>query len=126
LPVLPPPSPRHPDPGPADSPFLEVLFATLCQSLVVMPGETFVDQVRRWDAALSYTAALHPRDKQEWLRAADVTIKQFSAIHSLAQRKRRGISQKQRSQYDHDFLVHAAAMQDARLRYDMAWKSRAA
>ncbi|MDR3531510.1 MAG: hypothetical protein P4L90_13285 [Rhodopila sp.] len=115
---LPPPA-EHPDPGPRDDPFLELLFAAMCRNLFVLPGETFVDQARRWTDALNFTADLKPRDQQEWLRAADVTMKQFSAIYSLVMRKRRGISQKQRMKHGQDFLAHAKAMQDARLRYEL-------
>jgi hypothetical protein len=114
----------RPQPGPHDDPFLESLFATMCQNLFVLPGETFVDQARRWTDALQFTAALKPRNPREWLHASDVTMKQFSAIHSLVMRKRRGLSQKQRSRHDQDFLENAKAMQDARLHYDLMRKSR--
>jgi head-tail adaptor len=109
---------------PQDDPFLEVLFSAICRTLFVLPGETFVDQARRWTDALRFTAALNPRNEQEWLRAADVTIEQFSAIHSLVMRKRRDISPKQRAKHERDFLEHAKAMQDARLRYDLLRQSR--
>jgi head-tail adaptor len=109
---------------PSDNPFLEALFSAICKTLFVLPGETFVDQVRRWTDALQFTAALRPRDQQEWLQAADVTIEQFSAIHSLVMRKRRDISAKQRARHEQDFLEHAKAMQDARLRYDLLRQSR--
>lgn len=109
---------------PADDPFLEALFSAICKNLFVLPGETFVDQARRWADALHFTAALRPRDQQEWLQAADVTIEQFSAIHSLVMRKRRDISPKQRAKHEQDFLEHAKAMQDARLRYDLLRQSR--
>jgi hypothetical protein len=111
-------------PIPPDNPFLESLFGSMCRHLFVLPGETFVDQARRWTDALGFTASLQPRDQEEWLQAADVTMKQFSAIHSLVMRKRRGISRAQRCQYDQDFLANAKAMQDARLRYDLLRKSR--
>ena len=39
-------------------------------------------------------------------------------------RKRRDISARQRAQYEQDFLEHAKAMQDARLRYDLLRQSR--
>ena len=90
----------------------------------MLPGETFVDQARRWTDALGFAASMKPRDQQEWLQAADVTMKQFSAIHSLVLRRRRGISRQQRARHDQDFLTHAKAMQDARLRYDLLRKSR--
>jgi head-tail adaptor len=111
-------------PIPSDDPFLEALFGAMCRNLFVLPGESFVDQARRWTDALRFTAALRPRDQQEWLQAADVTIEQFSAIHCLVMRRRRDITAKQRSQHDRDFLAHAKAMHDARLRYDLLRKSR--
>jgi head-tail adaptor len=109
---------------PADDPFLEALFSAICRNLFVLPGETFVDQARRWTDALHFTAALRPRNQQEWLQAADVTVEQFSAIYNLVMRKRRDISAKQRARYEQDFLTHAKAMQDARLRYDLLRQSR--
>jgi head-tail adaptor len=117
-------APRRPQ-FPPDDPFLEALFNAMCKNLFVLPGETFVDQARRWTDALQFTAALHPRDRQEWMQAADVTIEQFSAIHSLVMRKRRDISPKQRAKHEQDFLAHAKAMQDARLRYDLLRQTRA-
>jgi len=117
------PADRH-YPVPPDDPFLESLFATMCRGLFVLPGETFIDQARRWADALRFTVALKPRDEQEWVRAADVTMKQFGAIHSLVMRKRRGITAAQRSLHDQNFLARAKEMQDARLRYDLLWKSR--
>jgi hypothetical protein len=109
---------------PPDNPFLEALFCAICKNLFVLPGETFVNQARRWADALCFTAALRPRDEQEWLQAADVTIKQYSAIYSLVMRKRRDVSAKQRAKHEQDFLEHAKAMQDARLRYDLLRQSR--
>jgi hypothetical protein len=116
----------RPDPlgGPVDDAFLEALVSALCRDLFVLPGETFVDQVRRWTDALAFAAALKPRDRQEWLQAADVTMKQFAAIQSLVLRKRRGITRRQRAAHEHDFLRRAREMQDARLRYDLLWKSQ--
>jgi hypothetical protein len=111
-------------PIPQDDPFLESLFAAMCQCLFVLPGETFVDRVRRWSDAWGFAASLQPRSQQEWLHAADVTMKQFAAVHSLILRKRRGITRTQRARHDQDFIVKAKAMQDARLRYDLLWKSR--
>jgi hypothetical protein len=101
-----------------------LLFGAMCRDLFVLPGESFVDRASRWTDALGFAASLKPRDQQEWLQAADVTMQQFSAIYSLVMRKRRGIARQQRSRYDQDFLVHAKAMQDARLRYNLLWKSR--
>jgi head-tail adaptor len=118
------PSADQPKHDPQDDPFLESLFGAMCRSLFVLPGETFVNQTRRWTDALRFAASLKPRDEAEWLQAADVTMKQFFAIHSLIMRKRRGITQKQRARHDQDFLSNAKAMQDARLRYDLLWKSR--
>lgn len=111
---------------PPDDPFLEALLSAICRNLFVLPGETFVDQARRWADALHFTATLQPRNEQEWLQAADVTIQQFSAIHSLVMRKRRDISAKQRARHEQDFLAHAKAMQDARLRYDLLRQARTA
>jgi hypothetical protein len=96
----------------------------MCQSLLALPGENFVDQAGRWIDALRATALLKPRDRREWLQAADVTMKQFSAVYSLVMRKQRGLTAKQRLRYNQDFLLYAKAMQDARLRYDLLRKSR--
>ncbi len=63
--------------------------------------------------------ALKPRNEQEWLQAADVTTKQFEALHSLELYRRKGSSAKQRLAYATDFVHHAKAMQDARLRYEL-------
>jgi hypothetical protein len=106
-------------PIPRDDPFLESLFGALCRDLFVLPGETFVDRARRWTDALGFAASLNPRNQQEWLQAADVTLKQFRAIYSLVMRRRRGLTRHQRARYDQDFLAHAKAMQDARERYDL-------
>ena len=121
-----PDQPKQPDSQFPNNQFMESLFGSMCRNLPVLPNEGFIDQVRRWTDALHFTAALKPRSEQEWLHAADVTMKQFSAIHSLVMRKRRGITQKQRARYDQDFLIHAKAMQDARLLYDILRQSRAA
>jgi predicted component of type VI protein secretion system len=91
----------------------------MCRDLFVLPGETFVDRARRWTDALGFVVALHPRNQQEWLQAADVTMKQFSAIYSLVMRRQRGLSRLQRAGYDLDFLAHAKAMQEARERYEL-------
>ena len=120
-----PPSADWPPRGLEDDPFLETLFGAMCRDLLALPGESFVDQAARWTDALRFTASLKPRDQQEWLRAADVTIKQFSAVYSLVMRKQKGITAKQRLRYDKDFLLHAKAMQNARLRYDLMRKSDA-
>lgn len=104
---------------------MERLFGAMCQRLFILPGETFVDQIGRWTDALRFTGLLKPRDQQEWLRAADVTMKQFSAVHSLLMRKRKGITTRQRQKHSQDFLDRAKAMQDARLHYDLLRKSRA-
>jgi len=120
-----PPSADWPPQTPRDDPFLETLFGAMCRNLLPLPGENFVDQAGRWMDALRFTASLKPRDSPEWLRAADVTMKQFSALYSLVMRKQKGITAKQRLRHDQDFLSHAKAMQDARLRYDPLRKSRA-
>ena len=110
---------------PQDDPFLESLFSTLGRSLFALPGETFVDQVRRWMNAWSYTVSLKPRNRPEWLQAIEVTTYQFAAVYSLVLRKRKGISQKQRMRYGQDFLTAIKAMTDARMRYDLLRTSRA-
>jgi hypothetical protein len=104
---------------PADNPFLEAVFAAICDKLYVLPGETFVDQARRWTGALAFAAALKPRSPQEWLQAADVTITQYSAIQCMVMRKRNDISAKQRTKLERDFIAHAKALQNARRRYDL-------
>lgn len=108
-----------------DDPFLETLLGAMCRALLPLPGENFVDQAARWTDALRFTAALKPRNQREWLRAADVTMKQFSALYSLVMRKQKGITATQRQRYDRHFLAEAKAMQDARLRYDLLRKSTA-
>ena len=108
-----------------DDPFLEALFSAMCRNLCAVPGETFVDQVRRWLDAWHFTVSLKPRDQQEWLQAADVTMNQFFAIHSLVMRKKKGTTERQRTRHDQDFLAYAKAMQDARLRYDLLRRSGA-
>jgi hypothetical protein len=117
---------RGRQPVPPDDPFLESLFSAMCRDLFVLPGETFVDRARRWTDALGFAASLRPRDQQEWLQAADVTMKQFSAIHSLVLRRQRRLTRHQRARHDLDFLAHADAMQDARKRYDLLRQSRTA
>jgi hypothetical protein len=109
---------------PRDEPFLEALFGAMCRDLFVLPGETFVEQAQRWTEALGFTTSLGPRDQQEWLHAADVTMKHFAAIHSLLMRKRRDVPRHRRVQHSQDFLIHAKAMQDARLRYELLRQSR--
>jgi hypothetical protein len=112
-------------PIPRDEPFLEDLFAAMCRDLFMLPGENFVDQARRWTDALGFVASLGPRNQEEWLQAADVTVKHFAAIHSLLMRKRRDVPRHRRAQYCQDFLTCAKAMQDARLRYELLRQSRA-
>jgi hypothetical protein len=124
-PVLPPPV-GQPDPGPQDDPFMERLLRAMCQNIPALPGETFVDEARRWVAVLKATASLKPRDQPEWLRAADVTMAQFFAVHSLLMQDFPGISAKQRLKRGQDFVLHTKAMRDARVRYDLLRTSRAA
>jgi hypothetical protein len=111
-------------PIPRDEPFLEEVFGAMCQNLFVLPGETFVDQARRWTDALGFTASLRPRDQQEWLGAADVTMKHFAAIYSLLMRKRSDIPRHRRAQHCQQFLIRAKAMHDARLRYELLRQTR--
>ncbi len=101
---------------------MERLFGAMCRNLSILPGETFVEQAERWTVALRFAASLKPRDQQEWLRAADVTVKQFFAMYSLALRRRQDITAKQRHKYGQEFLLHAKALRDARLRYDLLRK----
>ena len=96
----------------------------MCRTIAVIPGESFVGQVQRWTDALRFTVSLKPRNEQEWLQAADVTMKQFSAVHSLSMRKKKGITRQQRLRHDQEFMAHAKAMQDARLRYDLMRKTK--
>jgi hypothetical protein len=121
-----PSSAEHPDSGPRDDPFMELLFSAMCQNIAALPGENFVDRARRWTAALSCAASLNPVDQPEWLRAADVTMAQFLAVYSLAMRDRQGISAKQRRKHGEDFVRHTKAMRDARLRYHRLRKFRTA
>ena len=96
----------------------------MCESLFVLPGETFVDQARRWIDALYFTALLKPRDQREWLCAADVTLKQYAAVYSLVMQKRKGITAAQRQKHSRDYIDRAKAMQDARRHYDLIWAPR--
>jgi hypothetical protein len=105
---------------------MERLLRAMCQNIPAMPGETFVDEARRWVAVLKATASLKPRDQPEWLRAADVTMAQFFAVHSLVMQEFPGTSSKQRLKREQDFVLHTKAMRDARQRYDLLRKSRAA
>jgi hypothetical protein len=105
---------------------MELLFASMCQNIRALPGETFVDVAGRWIAALRCAASLQPRDQAEWLRAADVTMAESFAGYSLVMRDRQGISAKQRLKHENDLVVHTRAMRDARLRYDRLRTSRAA
>ncbi len=104
---------------------MERVFGALCATLFGLPGETFVDEAARWMDALTFMAALKPRNEREWLMAADITMKQVSAVHSLLMRKRKGVTATQRLQHGQDFLDRAKAMQDARLHYDLLRSSRA-
>jgi hypothetical protein len=117
----PPPPDECPEPaGPRDNPFLERLFAAMCRSVYVLPGETFVDQARRWMAALRAMAALDPRDEREWLLASDVAMKHLFAEHSLILSKAKGVRVKQRQRHGNEFIVKARNLHAAQLRYDLA------
>ena len=119
--------PRPADgPEPQDDPFMERLLRAMCQNIPALPGETFVDEARRWVALLQATASLKPRDHPEWLRAADVTMAQFFTVHSLVMQKRPGTSARQQMKRGQDFALHTRAMLEAKVRYDRLRKSRAA
>ena len=105
---------------------MERLLRAMCQNIPALPGETFVDEARRWVALLKATASLKPRDQPEWLRAADVTMAQFFAVHSLVMQKLPGASAKQQLKRGQDFALHTRAMLEAKVRYDRLRKSRAA
>lgn len=96
----------------------------MCRNLSALPGESFVGQLGRWDEALRFAASLEPRDQQEWLRAADVTVKHFFAAYILVLRDGQGITAKQRQKHDQDFVFQMKALKDARLRYNMMRKTR--
>jgi hypothetical protein len=98
---------------------MEQLFGAMCRNICPLPGESFVGLAGRWIEALHCAAALKPRDQQEWRRAAEVTMQQFYAAYSLVMRRNKGITGQQRMQHGQNFLRHAKAMHDARLRYDL-------
>jgi hypothetical protein len=122
---LPPPT-EHPDFGPPDDLFMERLFGAMCQNVPGLPGETFVDETRRWVAVLTAMASLKPRDQPEWLRAAEVAMAQSFAAYSLVMQDFPGISAKQRLKCGRDFDLHTKAMRNARQRYDLLRQSPAA
>jgi hypothetical protein len=115
---LPPPAGR-PAPVPRDDPFLELLFGTMCQSLLALPGESFAARAGRWTDALRFTATLKPRNQQEWLHAADVTTQRYSALYSLVMQRREGATAKQRLKHGADFLRQVQAVHRAQRRYDL-------
>jgi hypothetical protein len=116
----PPPPDEYPDPAePRDDPFLERLFATMCDHIYELKGETFVDQVRRWTETLGFMAALKPRTEHEWLLASDVAMKHLFALHSLALGRGKGVRMKQRLKYGRDFIAHARTMHAAQQHYDL-------
>jgi hypothetical protein len=122
---LPPPAER-PDPvGPRDDPFLEKLFAALCEQIFVLRGETFFDQANRWTHVLDFMASLGPRKQPEWLLAADVTLKQFRALHSLTLYRAKGVTSRQRLKHGRDFIARAKGMQDAMVNYELLRNPRA-
>ena len=111
---------------PQDDPFMERLFAAMCRNVPALPGDTFVDEARRWIAALNCAASLKPRDQAEWLQAADVATQQFFAVYSLVMQQLETTTSKQRLKHAQNFVLHQQAMRDARHRYDLLRKSRAA
>ncbi len=110
-------------PVPQDNPFLEHLFGAMCRNMPALPGEAFPDQAERWTDALRFAAALDPRDQTEWLRAADVTVKQFTAVYTLVLCRRPDTPEKQRQKYGRVFLRQCQVLRDARLRYDLLRKA---
>ncbi len=108
-----------------DNPFIEGLFESVCNKIYVLRDETFVDQARRWTQALSVMSKLQPRTRHEWFLAADVTIMQFSALHSLALCQRRGIAAKTKQKYWLEYIARTQEMQDAMLRYKRLQKRSA-
>jgi len=115
-----PPSEDRPDPACfQDNPFLEVLLAAVCKSIPLRRHESFVDQARRWTEALAAMIALQPNTRHEWYLAAEVAMKQFAALHSLALYQRKGATGKARQKNGLEFISLAKAMQDAMLRYEL-------
>ena len=108
-----------------DIPFIEGLFESVCNKIYVLRHETFVDRARRWTRALSAMTQLQPKTRHEWFLAADVTIMQFSALHSLALCQRRGIAAKTKQKYRLEYIGRVQAMQDAVLRYKRLQKRSA-
>ena len=106
-------------PSSPDEVFVELLFGGVCQHIPERRGETFVQRARRWTEALAFLVGLEPRTEQEWLQAADVTTKQFNALHSLELYRRKGTSPKQQLAHAKAFVLHAKAMEDSRSRYDL-------
>jgi hypothetical protein len=117
---------EQPEPESPDDLFMEQLFSAMCQNILALPGEIFVDEARRWVAALNCAASLKPRTQPEWLRAAEVTMAQFYAVYSQVMRDWPGISAKQRLSHGEDVVIHTRSMRAARLRYDLLRNSRAA
>ena len=121
-------TPSNQSPNPRnfqDNPFIEGLFESVCNKIYVLRDETFVDQARRWTQALSVMSKLQPRTRHEWFLAADVTIMQFSALHSLALCQRRGIAAKTKQKYWLEYIARTQEMQDAMLRYKRLQKRSA-
>ena len=100
-----------------DNPFIEGVFESVCDKIYVLRNETFVDQARRWVQALAAMTKLQPRTRHEWFLAADVTVMQFSALHSLALCQRRGIAAKTKQKHRLEYIARIQEMQEAVLRY---------
>ncbi len=121
-----PPHEGRPDPASfQDNRFLEVLLYSVCETLEVMRGETIVDKARRWTQVLHAMTALDPRTRYEWFVAADVTTKQFAALHMLALYQRKGITAKTKRRRGLELVERTQTMQDALSRYDTMRRRRA-
>lgn len=107
----------------ADNPFLEILYDSVCRELHVLPGEDFVEQVRRWCNALRVMDDLKPRTRHEWFLAADVTIKQFDALHSLIEYQRESPKSRTRMKSGMAFVAKTKTMQDALNHYESLRKA---
>jgi hypothetical protein len=69
--------------------------------------------------------ALDPRTRYEWFAAADVTTKQFAALHMLALYQRKGITATTKRRRGLALVERTQVMQDALSQYDMMRKRRA-
>jgi len=109
--------PAEPPPPPVDDPFLERVFSVMCQHIPLYPGETFVDQVRRWFDTLHFMAELRPRTGAECLLAADVAMKDRFVQETLAHGK--DLNGRRRQQQGHEFILRTQELHDAQLGYSL-------